>query len=99
MNRQEMRQEMYNAIKEVIGSGYIKEYYIDMMRDFVDIAEHYADCKVKESAATDLLEALERFVENYVDMVNSGDCGNWNPETEVKVINARAAIAKARGNV
>lgn len=47
------------------------------------------------SAAPDLLAALQTFVGKYVEMVDSGDCGFWDPETEEKVIAARAAIAKA----
>ncbi len=49
------------------------------------------------SAAPELYEALEVFVNDYVSMVNSGDCGNWNPEEELKVTLARAALRKARG--
>lgn len=48
------------------------------------------------AAAPDLLEALETFVAEYVDLVQSGDAGFWNPEHEPKVIMARKAIAKAR---
>lgn len=47
------------------------------------------------AAAPDLLSALRGFLEMYVAMVNSGDCGNWDAETEPQVIAARAAIAKA----
>lgn len=43
-----------------------------------------------------LLAALENFVERYTALVNSGDAGNWNPETDAEVIQARAAISKAR---
>jgi hypothetical protein len=49
------------------------------------------------AAAPDLLEALEVFVSQYVELVESGDAGNWDAETEPKVIAARTAIAKARG--
>lgn len=47
------------------------------------------------ASAPDLLAALKTFLEKYVEMVDSGDCGFWDPETEEKVIAARAAIAKA----
>lgn len=49
------------------------------------------------STAPELLEALETFVSEYVALVESGDAGNWDAETEPKVIAARAAIAKAHG--
>jgi hypothetical protein len=63
------------------------------------MAEH----KRKESderirkAAPQLLDALEEITEMYCAMINSGDCGNWNPETDKEVIKSRAAIAAAKG--
>lgn len=47
------------------------------------------------AAAPDLLEALELFVTEYVQLVDSGDAGFWDAETEEKVIKARAAIRRA----
>ena len=47
------------------------------------------------AAAPELLEALNAMLDRYTDLVNCGDCGNWDPETEEPVIAARAAIAKA----
>lgn len=47
------------------------------------------------AAAPELLAALRLFLERYVSLVNCGDCGNWDPETDEEVIQARAAIAKA----
>jgi hypothetical protein len=49
------------------------------------------------AAAPDLLAALETLLDHYTALVNCGDCGNWNPESEPEVITARATIAKARG--
>lgn len=49
------------------------------------------------AAAPELLAALRLFVDQYTRLINSGDCGNWNPETDEEVITARAAIAKAEG--
>lgn len=43
-----------------------------------------------------LVKALETFVEEYTDLVNSGDAGFWDPEKEPKVIAARAALTSAR---
>jgi hypothetical protein len=47
--------------------------------------------------AVELLDSLERLLENHTQLVNCGDCGNWDVELEPEVIAARAAIAKARG--
>lgn len=49
------------------------------------------------NAHYDLLEALKRFVSEYIDLVESGDAVFWDAEKEEKVKMARAAIAKAEG--
>lgn len=47
------------------------------------------------SVEQELLEALEKLTAHYCGLVNSGDAGNWNPEKDDEVIQARAAIARA----
>ena len=37
--KQRMHQGMFNAMREVLGSGYVKEHYINTMTDFVEVAE------------------------------------------------------------
>lgn len=39
-----------------------------------------------------LHEALKHLLEHYVELARSGDCGNWDPETEEPVKKARAAL-------
>lgn len=39
-----------------------------------------------------LVSVTERLLEHYVGIVNSGDCGFWNPEEETVVIEARKAL-------
>jgi len=39
-------------------------------------------------------EVLQRLLDKYVSLVNCGDCGNWDPETEQEVIDARVELAK-----
>jgi hypothetical protein len=46
----------------------------------------------------DLLAALKDMAVRYTALVNCGDCGNWDPETEPQVVAAREAIAKADGS-
>ena len=58
---------------------------------------HSRDDALFYAAAPDMYEALKTFVAEYVDFVESGDAGFWDPEKEAKVIAARAAIAKAEG--
>ena len=48
-------------------------------------------------ATPDLLEALRNLLDNHITLVSSGDCGNWDVESEDEVVAARAAIAKAEG--
>jgi hypothetical protein len=55
-----------------------------------------ADAKVM-AAAPEMLTTLKLFVETYVGLVNSGDCGNWDPETDAIVMVARAVVSKAEG--
>ena len=43
-----------------------------------------------------LVEALERFTDKYVSMVESGDCGNWDPEKEPEIIAVRMAQKAAQ---
>lgn len=50
------------------------------------------------AAAPDMYEALQTFVSQYVDLVESGDAGFWDAEKEPKVIAARAALQKAEGH-
>lgn len=49
------------------------------------------------AASPELYEALSAITEMYTDMINSGDCGNWNPEYDEEVTEARRVMAKARG--
>ena len=74
-----------NAEKyEVVGcEGFYGDYETDMANARLIVAAPY------------LLDALSRLTEMYCQMVHSGDCGNWNPEDDIEIQEARAAIAKA----
>lgn len=50
-------------------------------------------------AAPELLFALKNITERYCALVNSRRDGDWNPENESTVAEARAAIAKAKVEV
>nr|WP_155997860.1 hypothetical protein [Ochrobactrum sp. UNC390CL2Tsu3S39] len=49
------------------------------------------------AAAPELYYALTALINRYVSLVRSGDADFWDPEAEEEVINARDALAKARG--
>jgi len=49
------------------------------------------------AAAPDLKDALRDLLRHYVQLVNSGDAGNWDPETEIVVKDARKALSQASG--
>jgi hypothetical protein len=38
-------------------------------------------------------KALADLLDRYVELVVSGDCGNWNPEKEPEVVAARAVLS------
>ena len=70
------------------------------------IADVYSNCLVNTdaecranahliAAAPALLEALQAVTSIYVQLVNTGDAGRWDPEMEHEIQAARAAIAKA----
>jgi hypothetical protein len=54
-----------------------------------------AEIKRRWDSFEAMRKALEGLTAMYVAMVNSGDCGFWNPEEEAEVIAARAALRLA----
>jgi len=54
------------------------------------------ETEIQIETDNELLDALENLLDSHCSLINSGDCGNWNPEDDVYVILARAAIAKAK---
>lgn len=46
-----------------------------------------------------LVEALDTMLDHYTALVNSGDCGNWDPEAEKEVQQVRAALKLAKGDL
>lgn len=77
------------------------ELLIELECGCVVIQDRTADAYIvycyKHNAAPDLYEASKELLKHYLGIVNSGDCGFWNPEEEAQVINSRKAIAKAEG--
>ena len=55
--------------------------------------------EAREAAAIvpELVAALEAMADYYVQLVNTGDAGQWDPEGDDVVIKSRDAIAKAKG--
>lgn len=50
------------------------------------------------AAAPSMYKALDNLLTRYLALVNSGDCGFWDAETEPEVIATRAALKLARGD-
>ena len=46
------------------------------------------------ASAPDLYKALDALLTRYVGLASSGDCGNWDPETEPEVIAARTLLSR-----
>ena len=42
----------------------------------------------------ELREALQALIDSHAALVNSGDCGNWDVETEPEVMQARALLTR-----
>jgi hypothetical protein len=55
-------------------------------------AETVAELLCRGERYDELVKALTGLLERYTSLVNCGDCGNWDPETEDDVIAARAAL-------
>ena len=51
------------------------------------------------ASAPDLLSALEAVTKAYVELIQSDYPPSWSAEKDSEVIAARAAIAKAKGNL
>ena len=49
------------------------------------------------AAAPDLYEALDVMLQQWVDLAECGDAGYWDANQDASVIQARMALAKARG--
>lgn len=60
------------------------------------IAEEHSQLVAMTAERDALREAATAFLAMYVAMVESGDCGNWNPEDEPEVQALRAALAASR---
>ena len=89
--------EEYNVLSVIVIEGNetveLASVYHDGEFD-VEVSE--ADANLM-AASKDLYSALENITNSYIELVNSGDCGNWNPENDKEVVEAYAALAKARG--
>lgn len=46
------------------------------------------------AAAPDTTKALRDLLKEYIGLVSSGDCGFWDYEKDIPVINARKALAR-----
>jgi hypothetical protein len=64
---------------------------------YCDGTPHGAEVVLDAADVIDaLVAALDTFVSEYVELVNSGDAGFWEPDDEPKVKAARSALAMAR---
>lgn len=77
--------------EEIPGFDYVEA-------DFAKCLEQERD-EAREAAALvpELVAALEAMADYYVQLVNTGDAGQWDPEGDDVVIKSRAALAKAKG--
>jgi len=71
-----------------------KKEICDLTTTRVKFEEKEANAKLI-AAAPDLLEALQEITNMYINLIDSGDCGFWNPREDNEVIKAVKAIKKA----
>ena len=79
----------FNVIEQIAGGGAAT----------VALVQPHARMKERAAliaSAPDLLAALEALVTEYVELVESGDCGFWDPEEVEVVIAARTALERAK---
>lgn len=60
-------------------------------------SEAFASIDASIEPQNELLAALKGVLERYAGLVNCGDCGFWDIESEPEVIAARKAIARSEG--
>ena len=79
-----------NVCNESNNKIYVIEYYID---------DKEVENKLTNliTSAPELLSSLKELLDHYKELVNCGDCGNWNPGDELVCKNADKAINKALG--
>lgn len=83
----ECKIESYNEAREIVaGMGYAS---------ITEALEHLEELRSTPTVDEEMLEALRGLLNHYVQLVNCGDCGYWNPEVEDEVVAARAAIVRA----
>ncbi len=97
----EMNDKLVEAVASAIYDShrFVKSWdHPDTVRIWHDTVRTSAKAAIQAAGVGSLLEALVGLTDHYAQLVNCGDCGNWDPEKEPQVIAARAAIAKALGD-
>lgn len=76
----------------------MSEPFAKRVADREEASFQIAKAAIEAAGVGELLEALTGLTDHYTQLVNCGDCGNWDPEKEPQVVAARTAIAKALGD-
>lgn len=71
------------------GTNWIR---VSLANEIINATEHNLGALQREYTA--LAAASAALLDRYTELVNCGDCGNWNPETEAQVIAMRQELAK-----
>ena len=98
--RQDVERQLAEAIAARDESQRALQHVRDQMQHAVELTTKDAFRRGVESELENseaLLASLELMTEHYTSLINSGDAGHWNPEDESEVIQARKAIAFAKG--
>lgn len=59
-------------------------------------SEHKSSESTELEVIKKLVDALKGTVDGYCHLIDSDDCGNWNPRQDEFIINANRAMVQAR---
>ncbi len=57
-----------------------------------DIFALLHDLELSEDKIRHLRVVLSKLLHRYIELVESGDCGHWDPHAELEVVEAKAAL-------
>ena len=91
--RAELRREMYLEMRSTLGSGYVKEYYEELAKGFVEIAEGYvlaAESKAHAAGRRRTPAVRYRFLGRFSGKLVWESVGSTTGDSRVKQITVSA---------
>lgn len=93
-DRRAMFQQMYGETRELMGTGYVPEYYQQITEGFSQIAEYFVDEAVKDALKADRFDRRDRPANiRYRFTGRNGNRLVWESTTQVDGRTERLTIA------